>query len=79
MFSDSEKATLTVGLKKVRKALVEGKAKKVVIAKDCDMYLFESLNELCESAGIVPQLAETMAELGQACSIDVKASCACVC
>jgi len=79
MFSDSEKATLTVGLKKVRKALAEGRAKKVVIAKDCDMYLFESLNELCKSAGIVPELAETMSELGQACGIDVKASCACIC
>ena len=79
MFSDAERTTLTVGLKKVKKALAEGKAKKVVIAKDCDMYLYESLNELCERAGIVPQFAETMAELGQACSIDVKASCACVC
>ena len=79
MFSDSEKATLTVGLKKVTKALVDGRAKKVVIAKDCDMYLFESLSELCKSAGVEPELAETMAELGQACGIDVKASCACVC
>ena len=79
MFSDAERATLTVGLKKVRKALNEKKAKKVVIAKDCDMYLFENLTELCKNAGIEPELAETMAELGQACGIDVKASCACVC
>ena len=79
MFSDTEKATLTVGLKKVRKALTEGRAKKVIIAKDCDMYLFESLSELCKNAGVQPEFAETMAELGKDCGIDVKASCACVC
>lgn len=79
MFSDIEKTTLTVGLKKVRKALTEGRAKKVVIAKDCDTYLFESLTELCKSSGVEPEFAETMSELGRDCGIDVKASCACVC
>ncbi|MBQ7974113.1 MAG: ribosomal L7Ae/L30e/S12e/Gadd45 family protein [Clostridia bacterium] len=79
MFSDVERATLTVGLKKVRKALAEHRAIKVVIAKDCDVFLLESLQELCKNAGVEPEYAETMADLGQACGIDVKASCACVC
>ena len=78
MFSDAEKATLTVGLKKVRKALTEGRAKRIVIAKDCDVYLLESLEEQCRLAGVTPDYAESMAELGRDCGIDVKASCACV-
>ena len=39
----------------------------------------QSLEELCEAAGIIPELAGTMTELGSECGISVKASCACVC
>ena len=79
MISDSEKLSLKVGLKQVKKSLAAGKASKVFIAEDCDMYLRESLDKLCAEASITPVYVRTMAELGRECGINVKASCACVC
>jgi large subunit ribosomal protein L7A len=79
MISDAERAALTVGLKQVRKALAEHRAKKVFVAMDCDAFLLEGLEGLCRECGIVPEYAQTMAQLGQECGIDVKASCACIC
>ena len=79
MISDADKQGLIVGLKQVKKALQNRTATKVFIADDCDFYLKKSLEELCEAAGIIPEVAGTMTELGSECGISVKASCACVC
>ena len=70
MISDVERATLTVGLKKVKKALAEHRAKKVIIAKDCDSFLLDSMEELCRASGISPVYAESMKELGEECGIE---------
>jgi len=79
MISDADKQCLTVGLKQVKKALQQKKAVKVFIAEDCYGVLRNSVEELCRESGITPVYAETMAQLGSECGIDVKASCVCVC
>ncbi len=79
VISDYEQQCLVVGLKQVKKALLEKRAKKVFLALDCDEYLRESLEALCADAGVTPVYADTMKELGRECGIEVKASCACVC
>lgn len=79
MITDAERSCLTVGLKQVKKALSEKRARKVFLADDCDGALKGTIEELCTAAGISPVYVETMRELGQECGIDVKASCACIC
>ena len=79
MIQDADKSCLVVGLKQVKKALAEKRAKKVFLADDCDSALKESVEQLCKQAGIIPERVETMRKLGDECGIEVKASCACVC
>ena len=79
MITDSERECIIVGLKQVKRALAEKKAKKVFLARDCDEYLLKGLEDMCAGAGIEPVYADTMKELGSQCGIQVKASCACVC
>ena len=73
----SEQSSLMVGLKQVKKAISENKAKKVFLAKDCDDFLKTSIENLCANAGIEPEYVDTMKQLGQECGIDVGAACAC--
>ena len=75
----SEQPSLMVGLKQVKKAISEKKAKKVFLALDCDDFLKESIEHFCADAGIEPVYVDTMKQLGAQCSIDVGASCACEC
>lgn len=75
----SEQSSLMVGLKQVKKAISEKKAKKVFLAQDCDDFLKASIEHLCADAGIEPEYVDTMKQLGQECGIDVGASCACEC
>ncbi len=75
----SEQSSLMVGLKQVKKAISEKKAKKVFLARDCDDSLRKGLEELCVGTGIEPVYVDTMKQLGTECGIDVGASCACEC
>ena len=75
----SEQSSLMVGLKQVKKAISEKKAKKVFLARDCDDFLRESIESLCAGTGIEPVYVDTMKQLGTECGIDVGASCACQC
>ena len=67
-----------VGIKQVRKALREGRARKVFLADDADPALIEPLEQTCRDAGIEVERAGTMKELGRSCSIAVGAACAAV-
>ena len=73
-FGPNEK--IKVGIKQTSRAISEGKAFKVYIAKDADPYMVCSLIELTEASQIPIELVETMKELGKACKIDVGAATA---
>ena len=62
-------APKVVGVKQTRKAVREGRAALVFLAKDADPALTAPLAEAC---------AATMAQLGKACGISVGASVAAV-
>ena len=62
-----------IGVKQSRKAVREGRAKRVYLACDADPAITEPVAESCASAGIPMETAYTMAQLGQACSITVGA------
>jgi large subunit ribosomal protein L7A len=63
-----------IGLKQSRKAIREGRAKRVYLANDADPALIAPVADSCSEAGIPVVDAHTMAQLGQACRITVGAS-----
>ena len=63
-----------IGVKQSRKAVREGRAKRVYLACDADPAITEPVAESCAFAGIPVETEYTMAQLGQACRITVGAS-----
>ncbi|MFO7263060.1 MAG: hypothetical protein A6D91_00640 [Bacillaceae bacterium G1] len=63
-----------VGVKQTAKAIEQGRAKEVFIARDAEHRVVARVIELCQEAGLPITYVETMRELGAACGIDVGAS-----
>jgi len=63
-----------VGVKQSRKAIREGRARRVYLACDADPAVTGPVAESCRGAGIPVEQAWTMAQLGQACRITVGAA-----
>ena len=63
-----------IGVKQSRKAIREGRAKRVFLALDADPAITDPVAAVCEEAGIPVETGHTMAQLGQACRISVGAS-----
>lgn len=69
---------LVVGAKQLKKAVVAGRAKQVFLAENADPAVTEPLASLCGEHHIQITWVRTMAELGQACGIEVGAAAAAV-
>lgn len=65
-----------VGSKQLRKALQNGSAKQVYLARNADPGLTEPLEELCRQYHIPYSWVSSMTELGRACGIEVGAAAA---
>ncbi len=65
-----------VGIKQLRKALSEGRAKKVFVAGDADPKLVDPIMDQCQKDGVELEQVPTMADLGRACGIEVGAAVA---
>ena len=66
-----------VGIKQTKRAIAEGNAAAVYLAKDADPKLTEPLQAMCLLAGIEVKNEHTMSELGKRCGIAVgTAACA---
>ena len=76
MISVEEKNSLIVGYKQVLRALSAKSCKKVFIAEDCSLNIFDSLKNSAGDTEVV--LVSTMRELGTMCEIDVPSSCAAI-
>ena len=63
-----------VGVKQSRKAIREGRAKRVYLACDADPAITTPVAEACQAAGIPAEESFTMAQRGTACRITVGAS-----
>lgn len=78
MLQELRNAKRVVGIKQLRKALRDGTALKVFVADNADERLTAPIKELCEETGVPLVSVPTMAELGEACSIDVGAAVAAI-
>lgn len=67
-----------VGAKQLRKALENGRAKAVYLAKNADPAITGPIEALCERQNIRPNWVRSMQELGRACGIEVGAAAAAV-
>ena len=74
MLTQLEQAAKVVGVKQTRRALHDGRAKSLILARDADPALTEPLAELAEGKGIPVCWTERMRELGKACGIAVGAA-----
>ena len=78
MLNELEHAAKVVGVKQVRRALANVRAKCVYLAKDADPQLIRPIKLLAQERGVEVVQAESMKALGRACGIAVGAACAAV-
>ncbi len=78
MLNELEHAEKVVGVKQVRRALNDGRAKTLFLARDADPALTGPLAALAEEKGLAVNWTEHMRELGRACGIAVGAAVAAV-
>lgn len=67
-----------VGVKQSTKALENGTAKLVYVAKDADPRVLNNIVELCRKNTVEIVYEENMKQLGKACGIEVGAAVACL-
>ena len=65
-----------VGVKQSRKAIREGRARRVYLAEDADPAITGPIAAECAAAGVPVEAGTTMAQLGRACGIAVGAAVA---
>ncbi len=65
-----------VGVKQSRKAIREGRARRVYLADDADPGITGPIAAECAAAGVPVESGRTMAQLGRTCGIAVGAAVA---
>ena len=76
MLSQLTRERVVVGSKQLRKALIAGRARLVLLARNADPAITEPIEAMCRSQSVEYAWVPTMQELGQACGIDVGAAAA---
>lgn len=76
MLTELENAAKVVGVKQARRALANGQAKRLYLAKDADPQLTQPLADEAGRRSIEVVWADTMKALGRACGIAVGAAVA---
>ena len=67
---------IIVGAKQLRKALLRGDVRQVLLAEDADPAMTAPLEELCQQYRVPYHWVARMCDLGSACGIDVGAAAA---
>ncbi len=78
MLTELEKAAKVAGVKQVRRALANGQAKRLYLAKDADPMLTEPLERQGREQGIEVVWIDSMKALGRACGIAVGSAVAAI-
>lgn len=78
MLSELKNGIKVAGAKQVRRAIADGMAARVFLAKDADPRIVSPLLTFCEEKSVPVETACTMAELGAACGLAVGSAAAAV-
>ena len=76
MLTKLEQAGKVVGVKQVRRALKDGRATGIYLARNADPALTEPLAQQAQEQGVEVHWTDTMQSLGHACGIAVGAAVA---
>ena len=71
MITELQTAQKVVGTKQAKRALNDGRAKKLFLAVDADPRVTEPLARLAEEKGVPVEQISAMKELGAACGIAI--------
>ena len=74
MLGNLDKTAKVVGLKQTKKAVKEGSAVKVYLARDAEERVLRPIYELCNECSVPVETVDSMDELGNACGIEVGAA-----
>ena len=74
--AELRKNKVVVGAKQLRKALEKGNARYVCLARNADPSITEPIEEKCRALQVPCGWVPSMAELGNACGIEVGAAAA---
>ena len=78
MLTQLQNTAKVVGVKQTRRALNDGRAKEIFLARDADPSLTEPLAAQAEERGVKATWIDSMKALGKACGISVGAAVAAV-
>ena len=78
MLSELKNGSRVVGAKQVRRAVAEGSAARVFLARDADPRVTLPLERLCRENNVPVDTGASMAELGTACDIAVPSAAAAI-
>lgn len=78
MLTQLQNTAKVVGVKQTRRALNDGRAKEIFLARDADPNLTEPLAAQAEGKGIEICWIDSMKTLGKACGISVGAAVAAI-
>jgi large subunit ribosomal protein L7A len=67
---------IKIGVKQSSKAITEGRALKVFVARNAEQHVTRHILELAEDVGVEVEFVDDMRLLGQSCRIDVGAATA---
>lgn len=76
MITELQTTQKVVGTKQAKRALNDGRAKKLFLAVDADPRVTEPLQRLAEEKGVPVEEISAMKELGAACGIAVGSAAA---
>ena len=76
MLAEFDHRNVVVGSKQLRKALDQGRATFVVLARDADPTITEPIEAICRRNNVKVAWIRSKAELGKHCGIDVAAAAA---
>ena len=74
MLTDLTAVEKVVGAKQAKRALRDGKARRVYLAQDADPRVTEPIAELCAQQNVPVEEVARMKDLGSACGINVGAA-----
>lgn len=76
MLEAGKEARLVAGTRQVQRLIAAGRASRVLIAKDADARLRQTLQALAQAAGVPIEDCESMLLLGRRCRIAVPCAAA---
>lgn len=76
MLEELKQKSKVVGVKQTRRAVSDGSARRIFLARDADPKVTEPLADLCVQRGVPVEWVPSMKELGTACGIAVGSAAA---